>query len=152
VASSIRFTKPERHVIRSALKWYEISHPQCAHIDSITEKLDKSEQPKSTGGLSVGAAIEAFREVLGARLVVPPNPSAGWYAQLGKKLADSGISRQECVAVAKQAEATWRTGSIKAESLIRQCDVLLAESQQSIDLGDKLLVLERDNRDYMEDL
>lgn len=140
MASGIRFTKPERQLLRDLLDHVGPLGPLAGIYDMkamaaascIRHKLDASEQPKAASGLAVGEAITAFREVLGNRLVVPPSPSAGWYAQLGRELANTGITRLQCTQIAKTADATWRMKFIKAESLIRQAQLLLAEAQQDL--------------------
>lgn len=120
--AGIRFTKAERQLIRSAIE--ALSHTKVT--ESILEKLDRSEvtPKKKREGMSVAAAIEAFRGVLGSRLVLPPNPSAGWYAMQSAQLTRLGMTPDLCRAVAMQAGSIWQ-GNIKAESIIRQADRLL---------------------------
>ncbi len=83
---------------------------------------------KPSVSISVNGAIEIFRGVLGKRLVLPAgNPGAGWFAPLQKRLNDSGLTKEHCEAAAKVAAVMWK-GPIKAESIIRQCDVLLSDA------------------------
>ncbi len=78
--------------------------------------------------LSVKAAIESFRGVLGGRLVLPAgNPGAGWFSQMQKRINSSGLTVPLCLEAARLAGLEWK-GPIKAESIIRQADVLLSEA------------------------
>lgn len=82
-------------------------------------------------GISVRKAIEVFRGVLGRRLVIPAgSPSPGWWAQLQKRLNDSGITEELAKRGAEVAGAQWK-GLIKAESIIRQIDGLLSDASIS---------------------
>lgn len=99
---------------------------KAAEILGLIERAELLRGAKKPKGLAVGAAIEAFRGVLGDRLVLPPNPGPGWYAPLARRLSDMGVTTADCRRAASVAGERWR-GYIKAESIIRQCDVLLSE-------------------------
>lgn len=144
MASAIRLTKAERTVLREALEdWTSVVLTEVATkdkkiVEGILTKLDLSElglKKKSTG-LAVPKAVEAFRGVLGARLIVPPTPGPSWWAQMSRKLADYGLTEGDCRTVAKVAAAQWQ-GPIRAESLIRQADRLLSMSQQELPIAAK---------------
>lgn len=132
MASGIRFTKSERAAIRHAFDEC-VTLPKSLKreaFDSVLAKLEESERPKDSrgAGLAVTVALDAFKAVLGDRLVVPPTPGAPWWAQMGKGLKKFGLSKQQCTTIAKTAAAEWR-GPIKALSLVNQADVLLHNSQ-----------------------
>lgn len=96
--------------------------------ESFLLKLEKAEMLKGAKkGLDPRTAVEAFREVLGDRLVAPLGSVWG---ELGGRLRRLGLSRMDCVTIAKVAKEQWRRGPIKAESLVRQAEVLLAAAQQ----------------------
>lgn len=83
---------------------------------------------KSKPALSVVAAIECFRGVLGKRLVVPAgNPGPSFWAPLQNRINASGLTPDHCTEAARAAGFAWK-GPIKAESIIRQADVLLSEA------------------------
>ena len=112
-----------------ALCQSEMNSTDLKLADSVLDKLAKSELgPVKRAGISVAAALEAFRQAEGSRIVVPPTPGPGWYAQLQKRLTDTGITAADCATIAKVAAAKWH-GYIKAESLIRQAEALLQEAQ-----------------------
>lgn len=131
MAITIRLSKPETALLNRALSAFE---PQDSKenktYESILTKIQVAELGKPTrgAGLAVPVALDAFKEALGNRLVVPPTPGASWWAMMGAGIKRYGLSRQQCVTIAKTAGAKWR-GFIKAESLVRQATVLLAESQ-----------------------
>lgn len=132
MAAAIRFTKAEIAAIKHAFDECVTCPkgvPRSA-FDSALAKIEASERPKETrgAGLAVTDALDAFKSALGDRLVVPPTPGKPWWAMMGNGLKKYGLSRQQCATVAKVAGAKWR-GFIKAESLVRQASVLLAESQ-----------------------
>ena len=103
------------------LKAWSSFHERCLAAE-MKPKKNKGE------GISVRKAIEVFRGVLGRRLVVPAgSPSPGWWAQLQKRLNDSGITEEHAQKAAEIAGANWK-GLIKAESIVRQIDTLLSEA------------------------
>lgn len=109
----------------------ELSSKQLKAWSSFNERvLAAINKPKRqrAGVLSVADAIEVFRGVLGRRLVVPAGqPGPEWYAPLQKRLYASGLTALLAKKAAEVAAAQWK-GSIKAESLIRQADTLLSDS------------------------
>lgn len=114
------------------MEWLREYTESVAHNDKkasellgLIERAELLAGAKRPKGLAVGAAIEAFRGVLGNRLVLPPNPGPSWYAPLARRLADMGVTADDCKKAAEVAEERWR-GAIKAESIIRQCDTLLS--------------------------
>ncbi len=106
-----------------------ISAKQEKAWSSFYERVLKAEmKPRGVKkhGPSVTDALALFRGVLGLRLVIPAgNPGASWYAPLQKRINDSGLTPEHLVEAAKLAADTWK-GPIKAESIIRQADVLLS--------------------------
>lgn len=138
MAKGIRFTKPERELLHQLTSFYRESSQRNADrktrsklADSILEKLELAELPVSKGTyLTVPDAISAFREVLGPRLVAPGFQAVGVLAQMKNRIQSLGLTRADCVAVAKVAGIQW-AGPIRAESLVRQADVLMAGAQQT---------------------
>ncbi len=128
MAGALRLNKAER-------KWLlEVAGAsEALAARSILTKLEKIEvKPKVAVGVPIQEVIEIFRGVLGARLL-PPLPSARViFVTLQRRVTALGLSRQDCVTVAKQADYEWRNGRIKVESLIRQAETLLANSQQQL--------------------
>jgi hypothetical protein len=106
--------------------------------ETLVDKVSDAELRQKTRaggkGLAPQVAIEAFREVLGKRLVLPLPAEFG---QLGVLLRTKGLTRMQCVSVAKTAAADWRPGPIRALSLVRQADVLLAGAQGDMPWGKK---------------
>lgn len=85
---------------------------------------------KKASGLTVAQAIEIFRGALGRRLVVPAGtPGPEWFIALQRRINSSGLTAELAKAAAETAGATWK-GSIKAESIIRQADTLLSDSNR----------------------
>lgn len=124
----VRFTKAERAVIKELVtEWMAGNDSKTG--TSIIDKLEAAELPVKKSGLTVSDAIAAFREVLGARLVAPPFTAVGVLSQMKNRIAALGLTRGQCTTIAKVAAAEWR-GPVKAESLCRQADTLLAASQQ----------------------
>lgn len=91
---------------------------------SLIEKIDAKET--RVPGLSARTAVEAFRRVLGNRLVLPPSGAAGAWGAMARRLSALALTEDDCSTIAKRAAAEWRSGPIRAESLVRQADVLLA--------------------------
>lgn len=136
--AGIRLTKAERGVI-------DYINERCPDVlegmpklakawTSFMSKVEASVAPDKGCSLPLKEATAAFREVLGNRLVLPPSGAAGVYAQMTKRLKALGLTRGDCVTVAKSAAAEWR-GPIKAVSLLNQADTLLAAAQGELDLG-----------------
>ena len=85
---------------------------------------------KKGGGLTVSQAVETLQGVLPKRLVLPaswPNPGGQWFAQLQNRINASGLTAAHIKAAGQVAAAQWK-GPIKAESIIRQTDVLLSDA------------------------
>ncbi len=98
----------------------------------VIEKIEGSMKPKKAVGLSPVTAVEAFKEVLGNRLLAPLASANGVWGSMGARIKALGLSRGDCVTIAKSAKAEWRNGPIKAESLVRQAESLLAAAQQEL--------------------
>lgn len=135
MAAAIRFTKPEREIVRDRVfavaSQSEGKRGILAICQSIIAKLDESERPRppaSARGTSISEAMAAFREVLGGRLVPPPDGASGMWAQMAKRVGALGITRLDCLSIAKTAGSQWR-GQIKALSLVNQAETLLQASQ-----------------------
>jgi hypothetical protein len=97
--------------------------------DSFYRRVLASQKPKdkTASSLSVRAAIDIFRGVLGRRLIVPAgSPPPSWYITLQNRINASGLTPALAKAAAEMAGASWK-GAIKAESIIRQADALLSE-------------------------
>lgn len=138
MAKGIRFTKPERDFIRRAVgllcsPWGEQTKLTQKLADSVNEKLELSEMPVKKGTyLTVPDAISAFRSVLGQRLVAPGFQAVGVLSQMKQRIQALGLTKSDCVQIAKVAGAEWR-GPIRAESLVRQADVLMAGAQGELE-------------------
>lgn len=132
MAKGVRFTKSERESLKSVLSHVYLTDYGSRIVKdaaSILEKLELAEMPvKKAPGLSVNDAIAAFREVLGQRLLAPGYQAVGVLAQMKNRIQALGLTRDDCVRVATVAGAQWQ-GVIRAESLVRQADKLLAGSQ-----------------------
>lgn len=136
MARGIRFTKAEREKIKTAIEdrpGYDASN---AVNRSILSKLESAELPVKKHGLSLQAALEAFRAVLGRRLIAPPAGAGGVFAQMARRVAALGLTLGDCTTVAKVAAVEWQ-GPVRAESLVRQADKLLAMSQQEFDYAER---------------
>ena len=129
-ARAVTFTKLERE----ALKWAGEVLPglcedskQLRGLQSAVEKVEASEFPskKPPTEFSVTAAINAFRGVLRDRLIVPPYSAVGVLAAMKRRIVALGLTEESCTQVARAAAEQWR-GPIRAESLVRQADALLA--------------------------
>lgn len=108
--------------------------------ESVITKLEAAELPvRDSCAVKVTDAIAAFREVLGGRLIAPPFGAAGVLGAMKRRMAALGLSLTDCRTIAKIAGAAWR-GPIRAESLVRQADKLLAESQGELVTDDRQVV------------
>lgn len=128
---AVRFTKAEYAFLSMFLEEFldtALTDKERKLVTAVVRKLETAEMPVKSSGLPLAEALAAFREVLGSRLVTPPSGAAGVYAQMTKRLHALGLSRMDCVTIAKAAGVEWQ-GRIKAESLLRQGDVLLSSSQ-----------------------
>jgi hypothetical protein len=140
MARGIRFRKPERELIGYAVTCYRnesvaIDSTKFRLCNAVLEKLAASEAPPpKPSGVSCSTAIDAFRSVLGPRLVVPPNPGAVYWVTMTRKLQALGVTREQCVQIATVAAEEWQ-GKIKAESLVNQGAVLLATGVDDSDEG-----------------
>lgn len=125
--ATLRLTKPERELIRDQLAIATLTKADARVRESILVKLDESEKPKPKiprAGVSISAAMEAFREELGVRLVSPPEGASGMYSAMSRRLALLGLTKLDCLVIAKAAGTQWR-GQIKAWSLVNQAETLL---------------------------
>lgn len=126
MARGIRFTKAERAWILGFADGQAATSKLAA---SIVAKLEESELPvKRASYLTVPDAIAAFRGVLGPRLIAPPFSAAGVMGQMKNRIQALGLTKTDCETIAKVAGVGWQ-GQIRAESLVRQADKLLTESQ-----------------------
>lgn len=126
----VRFTKAEVAALLSAAEHERLATRGSAALSRAVDKLEAATLPvkKPTYGATVPQAIEAFRGVLGARLVCPPWTAKGVLAMMSKRLTALGLTVGDCTTIAKVAAAQWQ-GAVRAESLVRQADKLLQESQ-----------------------
>lgn len=138
MAKGVRFPKAEREVIRWGLKLVEeqtnATKGQLKAASAAVDRMDAAEllTSKRSGGaaLSAGKAIDAFREVLGNRLIVPPTPGKLFWITMSRGLGTLGADEDACRKIATIAGERW-TGRIKAESLVRQGAALLTEAPGS---------------------
>lgn len=130
MARGLRLTKLEREVVKFALEdWSPKKAAWIKARESINAKLEESELPvKRSSYLTVDDAIAAFRGVLGPRLIAPLPAAAGVKAQMKNRIQALGLTRADCESVARVAGVQW-DGQIRAESLVRQADKLMAEAQ-----------------------
>src|SRR5690606_29631606 len=102
-------------------------------LESALKKLELAEMPVKQRGLTVPDAIKAFREVLGPRLLAPRYEARGVLGQMKNRIQALGLTRDDCITIAKAAAVEWQ-GVIRAESLVRQADKLLASAQMEVPL------------------
>lgn len=137
MALTVRLKKDEVGLIRDALGvlqsektgtryWSKVEKISSELLVKLAALEEFGPLKKKSTGLPVRTAIEAFREVLGPRLVLPPNPDATWWAIQSRALTSGGFTREHCLGIARVAGRKWQ-GLIKIESLLRQATVLLAE-------------------------
>ena len=127
----MRFTKAERAWLFSLANEAVKADPgQTKMAMNVFEKLKNAEKPRGSG-VPAAQAVEAFREVLGNRLIAPLSGARGVWAAMQNRLNALGLSRMDCVSAAKAASVEWR-GPIKAESIVRQADRLLQAAQLEI--------------------
>lgn len=133
-ARAVSFTKPEREFLLAGLGpggWNTALFKHGEKLAaSVIEKLELSEfaAKKPSHDLTVNAAINAFRGVLRDRLIVPPYSAVGVLAAMKRRIVALGLTEETCAQVARAAAEQWR-GPIRAESLVRQADALLAGVQ-----------------------
>jgi len=133
MARAVRFTKPERELIKRTFhaSQYNINNWGTGVVklaSSILDKVAESEAPQERStGLTVQDALAAFRSVLDRRLVPPLGNT---YARIQAQLKSLGLTREQCIAAAEQAGRQWK-GPIKAHSIVNQAETLLhnAESE-----------------------
>lgn len=147
MGSAIRLKKLESELLqRAAAKMLlspELKKAERTALEDAIRKIGEGllpKPPKVKTGLSCQAAVACFRGVLGDRLVLPPTPGNGYWAQMSRGLETGGFTSEHCQQIAAVAAVKW-TGKIKAESLVRQGAVLLseyteAEDAHQIDDGD----------------
>jgi hypothetical protein len=130
MAKGVRFAKAEREWLKGWLEPLTRVDGKSAKLaQSVLDKLELAEMPVAKGTyLTVPDAISAFRGVLGTRLVAPGFQARGVLAQMKQRIQALGLTRADCVSIAKVAAAEWR-GPVRAESLVRQADVLMAGAQ-----------------------
>ncbi len=110
-----------------------LSPKQIKDWVSFHERVLKAQlapKKKKGSGISVAKAVEVLRGVLGKRLVLPASwPNAGplWFIPLQNRINASGLTAAHIEAAGKVAAAQWR-GGVKAESIIRQTDMLLSDA------------------------
>lgn len=136
MARAIRFTKAERELLLRLVSPVDMSLNNCGSkivktAAAIRAKLELSELPVKGSYLTVTDAISAFREVLGNRLVAPGFQAVGVLGQMKNRIQALGLTRADCVTIAKVAGAEWQ-GLVRAESLVRQADKLMANGQLEI--------------------
>ena len=94
---------------------------------------------KKVSGLSVRRAIEVLQATMGRRCVLPagfPKVAPTWFITLQNRINASGLTEALLKQAAEAALVEWR-GLIKAESVIRQADVLLAGEGGPLQLRDE---------------
>jgi hypothetical protein len=136
----MRLRKADREILAVIDSYVEsdsgaMSPNQMKAWTSFYERVlrDELKGPKKRGGgLTVADAVKVLQGVLGRRLVLPaafPRCGQSWYVQLQNRINASGLTAAHLTAAANVAADQWR-GPIKAESLIRQADVLLADAEE----------------------
>jgi hypothetical protein len=131
MARGIRFTKPERDLIRQALGADGLcrTKAEVTAKTSLLDKLEAAEKPEEKkSGLSVKAALDVFKGVLGFRLVAPPPGAVAIWSMMQKRIVSLGLTPMDCITLAKTAGTKWQ-GQIKAQSLINQAEALLQDAQ-----------------------
>ncbi len=132
--TTVRLRKADLELLATIDKAIESGHllvgKQVKAWSGFYERLLGAEmRPKrKVGVFSVQAAIGVIKDVLGMRAVLPAgSASQAWYAQMQKRITDSGLNHDLMKEAAGVAGMLWR-GPIKVESVIRQADVLLSEA------------------------
>lgn len=125
MAAGVRLTAAEREFLERKLA-VQFDPKEKRLAESILDKLEKATMVKRKGppGIEYGVLMGAFQEGLGSRLVAPMGGVVGMMLSRARTL---GLTRSDCVTIARAAGAKWQ-GRIKAESLVRQAEVLLAEA------------------------
>lgn len=126
---SIRLTVVEHALLSDVLttmaqSTYDAKPGKNRTARRILDKLQAA--AKVSLGISAKDAIAAWRSVLGSRLIEPPSGASGVFAQIHRRLAALGLTEDQCRRAAVAAGVRWK-GSIKAESIARQADVLLSD-------------------------
>ncbi len=94
---------------------------------------DGMKKVQSSNSYPVRDAITVIREALGTRYCPPAGkPGVAYYAALQGTISRSGLTADLCQRAAKTALKEWG-GRIKADSVIRQADKLLAEAADDCD-------------------
>lgn len=128
MAGSIRLTKAEREYLRVVLDNTALPDRRAPH-ESILEKLEKSELVKGKGrgptGLGYEAIIGALRAAVGDRLIPP---MGGVIGMVTKRVQLLGLTISDIETIGREAALQWQ-GRIKAESIIRAAERLLADSR-----------------------
>jgi hypothetical protein len=130
---AVRFTKAETAQLLALLQTVsdcEANIKVRKLYESILTKLESAALSVKSVGLPVGQAIAAFAEALGSRLIAPPSGAGIIYAQMSRRIAALGLTRGQCLEIAKEAGHRW-VGAIKAESIVRQAEVLMSAEVQS---------------------
>lgn len=144
MARAVRLTKPERELIRNAIRvycspWGEQTKGTQKAADGVIQKLDQSEAPPEKVAreyASVQEALTAFQSVLGRRLVIPPNGAGPVFAKMQAQIKSLGLTREQCRLAAMEAGKQWSQGSIKAQSIINQAEQLLQSASESLSQWD----------------
>lgn len=164
MARGIRFTKLETQAIREDFDLRmrnslpgntEKQRAKALEIrTSVLAKLNASEAPQvksSLSYLSTADALNIFREVLGPRLLCPPNNASLVFIKMQHRLKSLALTRDQCFAIAEQAKREWTRGNIKAESILNQAEMLLQNSALHSDEPVSLSI-EDDTSDVMSEL
>lgn len=130
MARGVRFTKPERELIRGwaydFIKGQPLKESWRRTAESIGAKLDTAEAPQvpKAKGLPVRDAIDGFRDGLGNRLLALDSYSTGWYAKVSNRLSLLGLTKEDCTTIARNAGQEWK-GRIKVDSLVNNAERFL---------------------------
>jgi hypothetical protein len=95
-----------------------------ALVDDAKQKV--ADKPK--GGLNPHHVIAAIRGVLGARMVLPPNPGGAFYSFIKTRTNFLGVTLDDVERAAIAARDGWK-GLIQVESVVRKMDTLLASPE-----------------------
>lgn len=126
----VRFIKKELERLETVLEQALDLEPDSTarkELSSIVAKLEAAKKPIDKASFTVPMAVRAIREVLGARIVLPPKyPSCGveWFSPLALRIKQLGLNQDDITEATKAAAQRWK-GPIRAESIIRQADKLL---------------------------
>lgn len=96
-------------------------------LEKLLAKLKKPAAKPVKSGIGVDRAVAAMREVLGAKLAVPRNPSETWIIYMSKRIKMLGLTEDDCRKIARCVAIKWNP-PYGFEYCIKAADRLLVEA------------------------